>query len=722
MKRSVWLVLLGSVLTAPGVAADDAVVSSLYSVPALVVDEAPVIDGRLDEAAWSEAEAISNFRQRSPVEGAPPSQRTEFRALRDDDALYIGVRCFDEDPSGIIATQMQRDGGVGSDDSITIVLDTFLNQRSGYLFTVGAAGAKLDALIEDNDRTRSEWDGIWYARTTIDDLGWTAEIAIPSKTVAFDPSLGSWGFNIERQIRRENESVRWASPKLSRGIASMTDTGRLVGLDDLAVGHGVEVKPYTTFTYREEEGDTDFDVGGDVSFRLTPNLTFTLTYNTDFAETEVDSRRVNLTRFPLFFPEKRDFFLQDSGIFNFGGIRSSPLPFFSRRIGIVGGREVDLEVGAKLTGRVDDVNIGLLTVRTGEVRDVEAKWLTVGRVQTNVGEESTLGAIVTNGNPQANEENTLVGADFNFRDSERFADHGGVVTANLWAQVTESSDRSGDGSAIGGRIGYASDRFEWNGFFARIGEEYNPALGFVSRSGRHEYNTNFRYRHRPVQAGNAPGALRYMDVRVNGSMFTTLSNEMDTGTLTVPTITWVNNAGDSVSVRHQIRREVPTSNFEISDGVVIAPGSYTFNRFGAGVSTSSIRPVSAYGDLEAGDFYTGDLIRSEVGVTWRPSPRLLMSFSFEHNDLDLAEGEFERDLGRVRINVSFTPRLTWNNLIQYDNVSDSIGLNSRLHWIVSPGQDVFVVLNHGVETGDDFFDWRGQGAEVSVKVGATVRF
>ncbi|MCA9310577.1 MAG: carbohydrate binding family 9 domain-containing protein, partial [Phycisphaerales bacterium] len=687
-------------------ASDDAMA---YRAPAMAVSDPPVIDGVLDDAAWALVEPVSNFTQRSPVEGAAPSQRTAFRVLYDRDAIYIGVRCWDDDPGGIIATQMQRDGGLGVDDNISIVLDTFLDQRNGYLFEVGAAGAKRDALVEDNDRTRYEWDGIWYARTTIDDLGWVAEISIPTRTVAFNPELGQWGFNIERQIRRLNESVRWASPRLARGITSMTDTGRITGLSDLNVGRGIEVKPYTTLTYREATGDVDFEVGGDVSFRLTPNLTLTLTYNTDFAETEVDARRVNLTRFPLFFPEKRDFFLQDAGIFNFGGIRSSPLPFFSRRIGIVDGREVDLEYGAKLTGRVDDLNVGLLTVRTGEAREVDSKFLTVGRVQANVGEESTLGAIATYGNPQANEENGLVGVDFNFRDSRRHADTGGVVYGNVWAQATESSDRGSDATAIGGRAGYTSDAAEWNFFLARIGEDYNPALGFVSRAGRHELNTNFRYRYRPEQSGEGdPLALRYMDVRAGGSMFTDLSNELDTGRLTFPSVAWVNNAGDTLAVRHEISKEVPRRDFEISDGVVIPPGSYTFHRFGIGGSTSTIRPVSFSADLEGGGFYSGELVRTQVGVEWRPSASVLLGTSFEHNDVDLDEGEFETEVGSVRLNISFTPRLTWNNLIQYDNVSDSVGLNSRLHWIVRPGQDVFVVLNHGFDTSEGLGRWTAQ--------------
>ncbi|MEQ8844134.1 MAG: DUF5916 domain-containing protein [Phycisphaerales bacterium] len=691
------------------------------AVAAPVTGDAPTIDGRLDDVAWEASIPIDDFRQQTPVEGAAPSQRTEVRILYDADAVYFGVRCFDDDPTGVIATQMQRDGGQGADDRVTIVLDTFLDRRNGYLFSLTAAGGKQDALIESSDRTRYEWDGIWYGSAKIDEGGWSAEIAIPTKTVAFDPASSVWGFNVQRVIRRENEVVRWATPLQARGLTSMSDAGRLEGLEDLNVGLGVDVKPYFTIEHRDEDDSTAFDAGGDVTWRITPDLTLTVTYNTDFAETEVDDRRINLTRFPLFFPEKRDFFLQDAGIFNFGGIRQSPLPFFSRRIGIApNGEPVDIEIGAKLTGRVKDFNVGLLSVLMDDAESVESKLLSVGRVQANVGEESTAGVIVTNGNPGGDAENTLVGVDFNFRDSRNFGDD--VLTADLWAQVTDSSDRSGDSSTFGGRAGLSSDDISWSLFWAHIGPEYNPALGFVSRQGVREWNGNIRKRWR-FTGDDDPMAIRTVDLSVGGSMFTDLSNELITGTLTLPSLSITNNAGDSVSFRHLVREERLTSPFEIADGVILGEGTYGFNRFGMGVSTSSGRPIRVYGDLEGGSFYTGDRVRSELGAEWRPSASVFVGVSYVHDDVDLEEGEFERDIGRLRLNISFSPDVSWNNFVQYDNVSDSIGVNSRLRWIVSPGQEVFLVLNQSVNVDDGLLGAYETGeTDLTFKVGMTIRF
>ncbi|MHC5007676.1 MAG: carbohydrate binding family 9 domain-containing protein, partial [Planctomycetota bacterium] len=316
----------------------------------------PVIDGVLDDPAWTDAPVIDELWQVEPVEGAPPTRRTEVRIVYDDDFMYFGVRCFDDEPDRIIATQLKRDGIQEADDRVEIVIDPFFDRRNGYLFSTNPVGARLDALLEANRLVLVNWDGIWYAGSTIDEQGWSAEIAIPFKTISFNPRTSRWSFNIERTVRRDNERIRWSSPQQNKRLTSVADAGVLEGIEGISQGLGLDVKPWGKLVYEDEDAgddDVDLDGGVDVFYKLTPSLTLSLTVNTDFAETEVDERQVNLTRFPLFFPEKRDFFLQDEGLFEFGGIRRNPLPFFSRRIGLSPtGQPVDLIAGAKLTGRV----------------------------------------------------------------------------------------------------------------------------------------------------------------------------------------------------------------------------------------------------------------------------------------------------------------------------------------------------------------------------------
>ena len=307
-----------------------ALAASTPRVSLVRTDIAPQIDGVLDEPVWEDAALIDDLTQVEPIEGAAPSQRTEVRILYDSDFIYFGIRCFDTEPDKIIAKQLQRDADLEPDDRILIVLDPYFDHRNGYFFAVNPLGVRRESLIENNSSVRDDWDGIWYAKSQIDDQGWTTEIAIPFKTISFNQATTQWGFNVQRTIRRTNEQIRWSAPLQNKRATSVADAGVLEGIRDLDKGIGLDFKPYAKSTLRTDDirGDgLDLDAGFDVFYKLTPSMTLALTFNTDFAETEVDERRVNLTRFPLFFPEKRDFFLQDAGIFNFGGIRSNPLPF-----------------------------------------------------------------------------------------------------------------------------------------------------------------------------------------------------------------------------------------------------------------------------------------------------------------------------------------------------------------------------------------------------------
>jgi uncharacterized protein DUF5916/cellulose/xylan binding protein with CBM9 domain len=334
------------------------------------------VDGRLDEHAWQRAQPIGALRQREPLEDREPSEETLVLVAYNDNALYIGVVCHDRAPRDIVSTQLTRDADLDVDDRVTIVLDPFFDHRNGFFFQVNSAGARSDGQVSNNsERLTRDWDGIWNAAARVTDEGWIAELEIPFKTLRFKPGQSVWGFNVERQIKRRQETDRWAAPRQNVWIGNLAEAGRLEGLEGIRQGLGLDVRPY--LAGGAENRDGTFTGGIDIVKNVAPNVNAAVTVNTDFAETEADIRQVNLTRFPLFFPEKRLFFLEGAGVLDVAGLATTTdiRPFFSRRIGLVENPagdniSVPLRVGVKLTGRQSDYNIGVLDVQTASQSDV----------------------------------------------------------------------------------------------------------------------------------------------------------------------------------------------------------------------------------------------------------------------------------------------------------------------------------------------------------------
>jgi hypothetical protein len=678
----------------------------------------PVIDGRLDDDAWKLAEPITDFTQVEPVQGAPPTERIEARIVYTADALYIAIRCFDSAPEGILARQMRRDASLDADDRVSVSIDPFLTQRDGYYFELGPAGGKFDGLIENNREIRGDWDGIWDGRATIDDAGWSAEIRIPMKTIAFNPDNESWGLNIERVIQRKRETVRWATPTRSSSLSRIGDAGRVEGLTDLRQGIGLDVKPTLAYNIEADEGSSDLKPSLDMFYRITPNVTAVITLNTDFAEAEVDERQVNLTRFPLFFPEKRDFFLEDAGIFEFGGVQRSPKPYFSRRIGLVGGQPQDILAGMKITGRTDDWTFGLLDVQMKDDPVLGDKNLAVGRARYAISDEAGVGVIATNGDPATTGDNTVFGVDFDLLDPSI---NGGenALSANAfymqsWTSGSDAPD-GGDGASFGGRIEYPNDDWSFQLGGNQTDAGFNPALGFVSRRADREYFGNIRKRWRPTDS-----AIRRIDLSARFGLNTDLDNTTVSSDLQAPQLEIENNAGDRISAEYSPQRERLFEDFEIFEGVVLPPGAYDFDRYGVTASTSSNRPLAASLGVTLGDFYDGTRTDYETSLNWRPSSRINVELEYIQNDVDLPQGDFTTHIGRGRLDIAFSPSVSWSNLVQYDNVSESLGLNSRLRWIVQPGNDIFIVLNQGFQL--DSQSTQEDTTDITIKVGWTFRF
>ena len=682
---------------------------------AVRIERAPVIDGRLDEPEWALADVIDDLRLTEPIEGAPASEDTEIRILYDQSYLYVGVRAHDREPEGIVATALMRDASHRGDDRFMLMIDTFRERRAGYVFSVTPTGSRWDSLLEDNRGFNMQWDGIWYASSRIDEGGWWTEIAIPFKTLNFDPDGDTWGLQLARGIARRNESSRWATIDQDVFLFDVAHFGDLSGLQGLGQGLGLDVVP--SLVIRQNRDNEDGSVPGnpdpasrvtdkvdpavDIFYKITPSLTSVLTANTDFSDATPDKRRANLTRFSLFFPEQRDFFLQDSGIFRFGDFgfsgsregsppRVNGQPFFSRRIGIEEGGPLDIRVGGKLVGRMGPVNLGMLSTRVESYTDadlekIDGKWLSVARASLNLFEESTVGLISTYGDPSANEHNKLFGADFNYRTGHFRGDQ--ILEGKLWLQKTSSDDSDGRDAAFAARLSYPNDKWNWSVNTTKLEENFNPALGFANRTGIREYSGRLRRRWRPG------GYWRTIDVEARSKVTTGSNDELESVRMVFEPITLQSDFGDFFGLRYIHRLEDLLEDFEILEGIVIPQERYRFDRVQFWLDSSRSRSVEVDLRLEYGEFFSGTRFDTKLGVLWRPNPHMFLSLEYEQFQVRLPEGDFTTRIAVVEANLSFSTSLFWTNLIQWDNETDALTFNSRLRWIIEPGRELILVLD-----------------------------
>jgi len=726
-----------------------------------------IVDGKLDESYWQNATRIVDLHQVEPIEFDEPSQPTEIYIFYDDDALYVGARLWDSEADRITANVLRQGEGLNSEDRFAIIIDPYLDQRSGYRFQVNPNSVRWDALYQNTSNLESNWEGIWQGAATRDDEGWTAEMAIPFKTVSFNPNTTEWGVNFERTIQRDGETIGWVSRnrQLNPGVAGIAS-----GFAGLQQGRGLDIVPSATVRSAKIYGDggettNDFEPSLDVFYKVTPSLNAALTINTDFSATEVDDRQVNLTRFNLFFPEKRDFFLQDADIFEFGriggggfnrgggggggggggnpsvpgGAAQNGRPFFSRRIGLSAtGQPVDIEYGGKLSGRIGRWNIGALAIRQGEYEDVEATDIFVGRVAANVLSESAVGIIMTDGDPQSNAENSLIGADFRYRNSRLPGNR--LLEGQVWWQETDDPGVSDDNRAFGFGVNMPNTNGWRGGLTSRqVEENFNPAVGFVDQLGIRDYALDFGYRWRYRNSwlresflgfdGYRQERLETGDVRSEalGLRYTLQTNSQDRIFSRLLRNTEVLLEDFVIYTSSDYEPAVPPSGSDPGSPqrgqqVVIPAGDYSFWDWRLGTRTGEQRRVSVEGSISGGDFYDGQRLQVSGDVTWRPTLHLSFGFSYQANDIELPGGDFVVRLSSMRTEIVFSSQLSWVNLLQYDNVSETLGLNSRLHWIPEAGREGFVVLNRSLNDSDKDGSFKPVNADLAVKFGYTFRY
>ncbi|MBI2828691.1 MAG: carbohydrate binding family 9 domain-containing protein [Acidobacteria bacterium] len=703
------------------------------------------VDGLLDEEVWRTAPKIGELTQREPRTGERPSERTDVTLLRDANNLYVGVMCYDTEPQRVIGTQMARDATLTrTDDWVTILLDTYRDQRNAFLFSTNPAGALVDGLVFANGQSDMNWNAIWTVRTRRTSEGWSAEFAIPFKSLSFPADRSVWGFNIARMIQRKLEEDRWSGARLEVDLFHVSEAGEITNLNGLTQGIGLDIRPFAAgrWLYRDATGkDTVTGKPGlDVFYNFTPSLKLTATVNTDFGETEADARQINLTRFSLFFPEKRSFFLEDAGVFTFAStLASVPIPgipatgsdlypFFSRQIGLLSGEEVPLEAGLKLTGKIGRTDLGVLDVRSGDLRTVSAKNFFVGRVKRNVLRQSYLGAMFTTGNPALPASSSTFGTDARLATS-RFLGRSRNFVLNAYGLRSLTEGNSSRDASYGVSAEYPNDNLQLQFIWRDVQENFRPALGFVPRRNVRVLRVGGSFNPRPKRR-------RFLSVQqMFLASFYTRHTRLDNGLVESSDFYFTNfmdwhfNSGDAI---HRLldpnivyeRLFVP---FQISPGVILPPGEYRFIRWKTHLTTASKRRLLGSIQWLFGSYWSGDADQFVGSLTYKIPPRFNISVTADQTFATLPQGNFVARLLSGQVNYAASPFLTVSNLIQYDNRSRNLGWQNRVRWILQPGNDLFFVFEQGWIEDRSQDPTRGHqfrpiDRKVSVKLQYTSRF
>jgi hypothetical protein len=678
-------------------------------LPATRTIGALTLDGRLDEAAWVTAPLARNFVQNDPREGEPATFDTEVRMVYDDDALYIGVFAHDPEPDAIIISELRKDFNTGNGDSFQVVIDTFRDERNGYQFAINPAGAKWDAQMSNEGReNNSNWDGVWDVATRISHDGWYAEIRIPFRTLKFSPaSEQTWGVNFQRRLRRLNENSYWAPVPRIHNLSRVSLAGTVEGLAGIEPGNNFRIKPYALASSSRVAGrssDGDFDAGFDVKYGITSGLTWDFTVNTDFSQVEADEQQINLTRFSLFFPEKRDFFLENSGIFQFGvgnaggggggGGRQNPsqdmILFFSRQIGLsADGSAIPILGGTRLTGRAAGFSIGALNIQQRREGASPSANFTALRLRRDILSQSDIGVMLLNKDTSGPHFNRVVGADANFRFFQNLdVNFAGARTFSPRFGAAEGDDWYSKSS-----FNYNSNRLAFRGGYQTIGERFNNEMGFVPRRGVNNGELHIGGRFRPNWRWTR-GWLRETYPHWQVENFTRREGGLESRYMDWHwPVTFHNSTFIEIGVNPNI--EVIRDSFPINSrrNIRVTPGRYEFNEYFVLANTNAAAPVSFNTRYSIGDFYNGYRRGYTIGTTVRANQHFNVSGNVQFNDIELPQGAFTTTLITGRVNYFLNTKVFLNALLQYNTDARQWSSNVRFNVIHRPLSDLFIVYN-----------------------------
>ncbi len=685
---------------------------SAYQIKAYRTYESIEIDGDLSETDWQKAEAIDRFVQIEPYQGETNSEPMEVRILYDNENIYFGFICYDSEISKLVANEMRRDArDIHENDNVFVLLDTYNDKRSGFFFRTNALGAIQDRVITNNgDTLNDDWDAVVACKAKINDTFWTVEISIPFSQLRFkksDPM--EWGINVGRELMRNQEETVWAPvPASYGGLAKYrtTNLGELVGLEGITPSRSLEILPYflpgITQNYDDDstlETTRELKLGFDAKYGITSNLIADITYNTDFAQVEADQEQVNLTRFNLFFPEKRPFFLEGAGLFDFGVPRQSfrrPPPmllFYSRRIGLAEGNAIPLIFGGKASGKIGSYGVGFLNVLTDEFYDdteddnpidISRTNYSVMRITKDSAAGSRFGMIAVNKDESGN-YNRAGGFDFEYRPNDRLDVRG------MWAR-TFSPDMSGKNNAWYFGSKWRNDNFRIEGSYTDIDEDFDPAVGFVRQTGVRQAHAELRWAPRPQKYG-----IREMYSGPEVNYILNQQNEPEQWNFSYTH--WISFAtGDSVMFFVRRAFERLDEGFEIREDVIIPIGDYQFGIFGGRFSTSDVHVISATAGFEYGDFYNGQIRKYYVNGSLKPNGQISLHTNYQFNRINLPAGNFDANLFSGRFNYSFSTTLFAKLYAQWNTETNLLSTNFLINYIYRPGSDFYFVINQIYDT------------------------
>ncbi|MCE5249421.1 carbohydrate binding family 9 domain-containing protein [bacterium] len=652
------------------------------------------IDGLLTEPSWKSVEPTSDFVQREPVEGIEPAQRTEVRILYDHDNLYIGVMCYDSEPEKIIRHELIRDGELVFDDHFMVSLDTYNSQRVAWEFRVNANGAIADAVVTGYKTTNSNWDGVWYASSKVLENGWSTEIVIPFKTLRFpNDEKQVWGVNFSRALQREAfTQYIWTSWRLNDGMTQLSREGKLVGLEHVQSGRQLEFKPYIlsgTGKQEEEPDKNDSKYGLDVKYGITSNLTFDVTTHTDFAQIEADKEQINLTRFNLYYPEKRNFFLEGGEIFDFGNGEQLAQVFYSRRIGLTPDRKlVPILAGGKVTGKAGGYELGILSMQTEKMEAFSSTRYDVVRVKKDIFRNSYVGIMATNLTEQNDCRNQAYGMDFTYR-SGRFLRNKNIEFGG-WYAGTVTPGLSGDNFAGKIALRFPNDLMNGETNFQFVGDNFNPEVGFVRRYGIRKFLQVVSFTPRT----SSPFFKKIIITPVNLDYLTDKEGFL-LERLNSFTIFGIENTDyDTMGIKLDEHYEYLDKDFNIFNDVTIPKGTYEWWNLEAYLKTTTSRFFSVDTTMEWGDYYDGRRALIQSSLLFNVHRYFQCSTEGTYNKIAFNDhsGFLAREYGtKIRINIS--PNLTTSTYIQWNNEQNKVHCNFRLRYIPKPGSDLYFVYN-----------------------------
>ncbi|MCK9641082.1 MAG: carbohydrate binding family 9 domain-containing protein [Prolixibacteraceae bacterium] len=662
------------------------------SFQAVFVSRAPIIDGHLNDEAWTSAAKIDQLVQREPNPGQPVSEKTIFYICYDASFLYVGIKCFD-DPKKITAKEMARDISLGNDDRIQVILDTYLDHRNGYWFQIGPRGSIGDATISENGAVfNKEWNGLWDGRARIVADGWEAEMAIPFKTMGFDKYNPSWGIKFIRHIKRKLEMSYWPFANVNSYKFQVSDAGLINGLNHITQGIGLDILPYIVGginTKRDANNKYVLKGGLDFFYQITPGLKASLSVNTDFAETEVDDRQINLTRFDLLFPEKRDFFLDGSSLFSFGiqgddanSYGKNIIPFFSRRMGLdSNGLPLQINYAAKVTGMIKKWNIGAMQVNDDHFSGNSN--FSVARISRSIGSESSVGVIGTYGNAVSATENYVGGIDMKLATSKF---HGNKnLSMIMFGLKSGTSGLTGKDLSWGGTLSYPNDFLSFSLGHYEIGKNFVAGMGFVPR-------TDIKDSYGNIQIGPRPkikGILQLL-TGIGFNHIVNFNDVLETRQVSYSPLKIRFKSGEEFAYSIVGNYEYLEKNFNIFSKYIIPVGQYYFYRHTLSLLTAGSRNLSGDCSFAWGDFYNGSRRDLNLGINYKVAVPLFVGAKYKQNDVSLPNGNFTARIYSVNANILFSPTVTFNNYLQYDNFSNTIGIQSRFQWILKPGKVIIL--------------------------------